>query len=246
METAPSGAAGAAVFQTTHWTVVLQAARPGTARTQDAFARIYLDYWYPLYAYVRRRGYLPPDAEDITQDFFLHLLEKNALERLERAGGRFRSFLLRSLDNFLANEWDRRRTQKRGAGQKLLPLDIADGEAKYAQAPTDADTPETLFEKQWVLTLLVNVLNDLEAECDAAGKGKLFADLRQHLQGDRQGLPFAEVAARQGMTEGAIKVAAHRLRQRYGEMLRAEIARTVGSPGEVDEELRHLLAVSAR
>lgn len=246
METAPSGVGGSSAFRTTHWTVVLDAARPGTERTQAAFAQIYLDYWYPLYAYIRRRGFSPPDAEDVTQDFFLHLIEKEALAGMERNGGKFRSFLLRSLDNFLANQWDRARAQKRGSGRTPLSLDAADGEARYALEPPAADTPESLFERQWVFTLLAQVLEALRNECETTGKENLFAELRLHLQGDRQGPPYAEVAARHGLSEGAVKVAVHRLRQRYGELLRAEIARTVSRPEEVDEELRHFIAVSAR
>lgn len=246
METAPSGVGGSPAFRTTHWTVVLDAARPGTERTQEAFAQIYLAYWYPLYAYIRRRGQLPPDAEDITQDFFLHLIEQQSLEGMERNGGKFRSFLLRSLDNFLANQWDRACAQKRGSGRPPLSLDAADGEARYALEPPAADTPESIFERQWVFTLLAKVLEALRGECETAGKGKLFGDLRLHLQGDRQGPPYAEVAARHEMSEGAVKIAVHRLRQRYGELLREEIARTVGSPEEVDDELRHFIAVSAR
>jgi RNA polymerase sigma-70 factor (ECF subfamily) len=246
METAPSETRGPAAFRTTHWTVVLAAAGPGTERSQEAFARLYLDYWYPLYAYIRRRGHSPADAEDIAQNFFLRLLEKQSLEGLDRSGGRFRSFLLRSLDNFLANEWHRTRAQKRGEGVPLLSLNAAEGETRYASEPPVNETPETIFERQWVFTLLARVLDDLRAECEAGGKGQLFADLRLHLQGDRQGPPYAEVAARHGLSEGAVKVAVHRLRQRYGEMLRGEVARTVGSAEEVDEELRHFIAVSAR
>lgn len=245
METAPSGAGGSAAFRTTQWTAVLDAARPGTERTQEAFAKIYLDYWYPLYAYIRRRGHSPPDAEDITQNFFLHLIEKQSLDGLERDGGKFRSFLLRSLDNFLANAWHRARAQKRGDGVQPLSLDAQDGEARYLFEPTESVTPETLFERQWVCTLLAKVIGYLSTECEKSGKGGLFRDLQPHLQGDRQGQPYADVAARHRMSEGAVKVAVHRLRQRYGELLREEITRTVGSPEEVDEELRHLMAVAA-
>jgi RNA polymerase sigma-70 factor (ECF subfamily) len=246
METTPSETRGPAAFRTTHWTVVLEAAHPDADRSREAFARIYLDYWYPLYAYVRRRGFPPPDAEDILQSFFLHLLEKQSLEGMERDGGRFRSFLLRSLDNFLANRWDRARAQKRGEGVPLLSLNATDGETRFLAEPSVTETPQTLFERQWIFTLLARVLDDLQAECEAGGKGRLFADLRLHLQGDRQGPPYAEVAARHGLSEGAVKVTVHRLRQRYGEMLRGEVARTVGSAEEVDEELRHFIAVSAR
>lgn len=233
-------------FRTTHWTVVLSAAQPGGPVNQEAFAQIYSDYWFPLYAYVRRRGYGPPDAEDVTQDFFLHLIEYASLDGLVREGGKFRTFLLRMLDNFLANQWDRARAQKRGAGQPLLPLDSVAGEMRYAAEALDHDTPEALFERQWIFTLLARVLRALQAECEAAGKGALFTDLRLHLQGERSGPPYAEIAARQGLSEGAVKVTVHRLRQRYGELLREEISRTVGGPHEVDEELRHFIGMSAR
>jgi RNA polymerase sigma factor (sigma-70 family) len=234
-------------FSTTHWSVVLLAGQeskePGA---REAFAQIYLDYWYPLYTYVRRRGNTPADAEDITQEFFLRLIEKQSLEGMQREGGRFRTFLLRALDNFLANEWHRLRAQKRGGGMQALPLNIAESETKYALQLHDSETPEHLFERQWVFTLLAKVLENVSAECEAAGRGELFADLRLHLQGDRQGPPYAQVAARHGMSEGAVKVAVHRLRHRYGDLLREEIARTVRAPDEVDEELRHLIAVSGR
>ena len=246
METAPSGVGGSAAFHTTHWTVVLEAGSHAKGGSHDAFARIYLDYWYPLYAYIRRRGYSPSDAEDITQDFFVHLIQGRSLDGLDRKGAKFRTFLLRLLNNFLANVWDRSRAQKRGAGEKPLTLDIAAGEAQYAAEPSHTETPEVLFERQWVRTLLNRTLEEIRGECEAECKAALFADLRPHLQGDELGPPYAEVAARHGMSEGAVKVAAHRLRQRYGEMLRAEIARTVSTLWEVDDELRYLIALVRR
>jgi RNA polymerase sigma-70 factor (ECF subfamily) len=230
-------------FRTTHWTVILEAADPGDRGAPDAFARLYSDYWYPLYAYVRRRGHSPHEAEDITQDFFLHLLEKPSLAGLQREGGKFRSFLLRSLDNFLVNQWGRARASKRGGGTAPQSIDASKGETRFALAAQDTATPETLFERQWAFSLLAIVLERLRAECAAAGKDALFEGLRPHLQGERSGPAYAEVASRHGLSEGAVKVAAHRLRQRYGEMLRDEIARTVSAPEEVDEELRHLIAV---
>lgn len=242
-----SVSSGNGAFATTHWSVVLLAGQEGKIpEAREAFAEVYLGYWYPLYAYVRRRGYAPPNAEDVTQDFFVHLIEKKSLQDLTQSGGRFRSFLLHSLDNFLANEWHRRHAQKRGNGQPLLSLNVADGEAKYSQVLSDRDTPETLFERQWVLTLLAKVLDQLRKECEATGKSGLFEDLRLHLQGDRQGPPYAEIAVRHGLSEGAVKVTVHRLRQRYGELLREEISRTVSGPSEMEEELRHLIALSAR
>lgn len=235
-----------AAFLTTHWTLVLQAARPGVAGGDDAFAQLYLRYWRPLYTYVRRRGHGPAEAEDITQDFFTCLLEKERLAHLEREGGRFRSFMLTALNHFLVNRWDRERAQKRGGGQPTLSLDAVAGERDYGLWATESDTPETIFERQWVSTLLANVLEQLRAECEATGKGPLFADLRLRLQGDTQGAPYEEVAVRHGMSEGAVKVAVHRLRHRYGELLREEVSRTVGSAQEVEEELRHLISVAAR
>ena len=238
--------AGGAAFRTTQWTVVLGAASPDVDGSSHAFGQLYSDYWYPLYAYVRRRGYAPLDAEDITQDFFVHLIADQSLEGMEHKGGKFRSFLLRSLDNFLANQWDRTRAQKRGAGVRPLSLNLTDGEARFSIEAPAAETPETLFERQWIFTLLAKVLEYLNAECEAAGKGKLFADLRLHLQGEQTGPPYAEVAARHNMSEGAVKVAVYRLRQRYGELLREEIARTVSHADEVEDELRHFIAISAR
>ncbi len=232
------------VFCTTHWTVVLNAARHSTTQHQDAFAQIYRDYWYPLYVYIRRRGNSPADAEDIAQSFFLHMIEKQALEGLEREGGKFRSFLLRSLDNFLASAWHRARAQKRGGGIQPLSLDLDQAETRFVTEPPTTDTPETIFERQWVCTLLTHVLDRLRLECETNGKAPLFADLQPNLQGDRNGQPYAEIATRHQMSEGAVKVAMHRLRQRYGELLRDEISRTVSRPEEVDDELRRLVSVA--
>jgi RNA polymerase sigma factor (sigma-70 family) len=234
-----------ASFRTTHWTVVLDAARPGSERSEDAFARLYIDYWYPLYSYVRHRGYSPPDAEDIAQSFFMHLIRKESLAGMQREGGKFRSFLLRSLDNFLANEWGRARAQKRGHGIQPLSLNGAEAEAKHSLEPATVDTPATLFERQWMFTLLAKVLDDLRAECAAGQKAALFDDLRLSLQGDRQGPAYADVARRHGLSEGAVKVTVHRLRRRYAELLREEILRTAGCSEEVEEELRHFLALSS-
>ena len=181
----------------------------------------------------------------MAQSFFLHLIEKQSLEGLAREGGKFRSFLLRSLDNFLANAWHRAQAQKRGGGVQLLSLNLDQAETQFGLEPSTAETPEMIFERQWVGTLLANVLNRLREESEANGKGALFADLQPSLQGDRNGRPYAEVAARHHMTEGAVKVTVHRLRNRYGELLREEIARTVSNAADVDEELRRLLAVAA-
>ena len=234
-------------FHTTHWTVVLTAATPDAGQQGDAFAQLYLTYWPPLYAYVRRRGLSPMEAEELTQDVFARLVSKQSLSGLQREGGKFRSFLLKAMANFLADEWDRAQAQKRGSGQKPLSLDAEDGEARFqALAVAGELTPESAFEKQWAVTLLEHVTEQLRLEESKAGKGDLFEDLRPHLQSDRAGLPYAEIATRYSTSEGAIKVAVHRLRQRYGRRLREEIARTVSSPAEVDEELRHLINVMRR
>ncbi len=225
---------------------MLEAAGTQPVNSTEAFGRLYSDYWYPLYSYVRRRGYGSNEAEDIAQDFFLHLIEQSALAGLQREGGKFRTFLLRLLNNFLANRWDRDHAQKRGGGAAHISLNTLEDEARFAAEPKVNETPETIFERQWVFTLLAHVLGLLETECVASGKAKLYADLQPHLPGDRQGMPYAEIANRHGLSEGAVKVAVHRLRQRYIELLRAEIARTVSNPAEVDEELRHLFSVSAR
>lgn len=226
--------------------MVLAAARPGAHDGQEAFAQLYRDYWPPLYAYVRRRGFGPAEAEDIAQNFFMRLIEKHSLSNLQREGGRFRSFLLSCLENYLANEWDRAHARKRGGGQEMLSLNAGQDEARFAREKPDQQTPEVLFEKSWVLTLLEHVMARLLRESGSGDKAGFFQDVRLHLQGDHQGPPYAEIAARHAMSEAAVKVAVHRLRRRYGELLRNEIARTVSNPKEVDEELRHLIAVVGR
>lgn len=237
------GAVGA--FRTTHWTVVLQAARSDEAGSTDAFDQLCRDYWRPLYSYIRRRGLSPAEAEDITQGFFVRLIEKRALANMQREGGRFRSYLLGGLKNFMANEWDRATTQKRGSGQAAISLNAEEGEAIFLSLKDATGTPDVVFEREWVFTLLAQVMSRLQAEEAASGKSPFYQDAKPHLQGERSGLPYAEIAARHAMSEGAVKVAVYRLRQRYGELLRETIARTVSSPAEVEEELRYLLRVMA-
>ena len=229
-------------FTTTHWSVVLEAAQPESAGGVEAFGRLYRDYWYPLYAYVRRRGRSPHEAEELTQDFFVVLLERERLRGLERGGGRFRSFLLKGLQNFLANEWDRATARKRGGGCAVVPLQEVDAESVFLADPSVL-APEAGFERNWAFAVIAIATQNLETELRAAGKEKLFQHLRPHLQGDGGGRPYAEIATDLGLSEGAVKVTVHRLRQRYGELLRAEVARTVGSDAEVAEELRHLIEI---
>lgn len=243
----PSKVNGAgSCFVTTHWTVVLEAALPGQASGHEAFAKLYTDYWPPIYAFVRRRGYSREEAEDLSQDFFQRLLEKQALAGLRRQGGRFRSFLISCLENFLANEWDRSRALKRGGGLAPLPLDASDAESRLCLDGTSGEPPASLFEQEWAYTVIERAMSHLRQECAEDGRTEFFEQIRPHLLGDRQGAPYAQVAARFAMSEGAVKVAVHRLRHRFGQFLRQDIARTVSTSSEIDEELRHLIDVVGR
>jgi RNA polymerase sigma factor (sigma-70 family) len=232
------------VFATTHWSVVLAAGRTDAPHAQDALEKLCQTYWYPLYAYVRRRGYSPADAEDLTQGFFAWLLERNWLERADQQRGRFRSFLLTSFSNFLANEWDKARAQKRDGG-RVVSLQRDEAETRCRWEPADNVTPEQTFEWRWALTLLDQVMNRLGDEFARDGKTELFEALKPCLLGERAAQPYAALALKLGMTEGSVKVAVHRLRQRYRQLLRDEIANTVAAPDEVEGEMRHLLAVLA-
>ncbi|MBE0541233.1 MAG: RNA polymerase sigma factor [Verrucomicrobia bacterium] len=233
------------VFVTTHWSVVLTAGRNDTTRAHAALAKLCQTYWYPLYAYVRRRGQSPEDAQDLTQEFFARLLEKNWVGNADQTKGRFRSFLLSAMNHFLADEWDKARAQKRGGGVPLVPLQFETAETRYGVEPTDSATPERTFERRWALTLLEEVLNHLRAEYEQEGKADLFTTLHPCLVGERTAQPYAELATKMGVNEGTVKSAVHRLRQRYRQLLRDEIANTVAGADEVDEELRHLFAVLA-
>jgi len=233
---------GDSAFVTTKWTVIMEAASSEAPGSKAAFARLYQDYWNPLYCYVRRRGYSPAEAEDLTQDFFIALLEKQRLSGLAREGGRFRAFLLTGLKNHLANHWDRARAAKRGGGFSPLSLDETGAEKRF-QGLASASDPDLAFEREWAFAVLEVALHHLEDEMSTAGKGGFFQCVRSHLQGDRNGRPYAEIAAELGMSEGALKVAVHRLRRRYGELLRTEIARTILNEAEVAEELGCLLKI---
>jgi RNA polymerase sigma-70 factor (ECF subfamily) len=234
------------VFVTTRWSVVLTAGRRDTTQSRDALEQLCRTYWYPLYAYVRRRGHSPEDSQDLTQEFFARLLERHWLARADQARGRFRTFLLTAMERFLANEWDKVRALKRGGGLALLPLQLDTAETRYGAEPADTHTPEQAFERRWAVSLLDAVLRELEAEQRSEGKAEQFAALKQCLIGDRASLPYDQIAAAAGLSEGAVKVAVHRLRQRYRELLRAEIANTVSSAEEVDAEMRHLFNVLVR
>ena len=233
------------VFVTTHWSVVLTAGRHDTSRANDALSKLCQVYWYPLYAYIRRRGYSPHDAEDLTQAFLAQLLERNSLADVRREKGKFRSFLLASLNHFLASEWDRASAKKRGGGQLPVSLDAEAAEVRYKLEPADHLTAERIYERRWAVTLLNQVLKNLERDYELEGKKTLLDELRFCLTGERSRLPYAELAARLGMSESAVKVAVHRLRQRYREALRIEIANTVATREEIEEEIRYLFAVLA-
>lgn len=227
-------------FATTQWKVVIDA-RDGTeSQARAALESLCHAYWFPLYAYVRSRGYDADEARDLTQAFFADLLGRNFLGAIDRSKGRFRSFLLASLGNFLSREREKANTLKKGSGAQPISLDAADAETRYRLEPADLVTPDKVFERRWGLTVMERAMQRLGAEYhDEPGR---FDRLKQCLTGDNPGR-YSELAGVLGMTEAAVKAAVHRLRQRYGQLLRAEIAETVTSPAEVDEELRHLLEV---
>lgn len=231
------------VFATTHWSVVLHAGEGDSPQASEAMAQLCRTYWYPLYAYVRRKGYDAPDAQDLTQEFFSRLLARNYLSVADRNKGKFRSFLLGSLEHFLAREWTKARAQKRGGGERLFSLDEVDAENRYLLEPGHELTAEKIFDRRWATTLLERAMERLREDYEADNKGNLFTRLEVFLVGRAPDISYAEIAASLNMSEGAIKVAVHRLRQRYGELLRAEIAQTVAKPDEVEEELQYLFAV---
>jgi RNA polymerase sigma factor (sigma-70 family) len=238
--------AASTYFLPTRWTVVVAAAARQTSdeRARQALAELAQTYWYPLYAYIRRRGYEAAAAEDLTQEFFAQLIEKRFLEAVDREKGRFRAFLLACVNHFLANERDRALAQKRGGMRKIISLD--DGESRYAienrgsGAKADTMTPERLFERRWALAVLEHVLQRLQVEYANAGNESLFAALKETLTGGAAE-SHAAIAATLGMTAGALKVAAHRLRRRYRDILREEIAHTVATPDDVAEEIAYLM-----
>jgi RNA polymerase sigma-70 factor (ECF subfamily) len=233
------------VFATTHWSVVLTAGRADTPQARNALETLCQVYWFPLYAYVRRRGYSPEDARDLTQGFFAWLLERNWLGRAEKERGRFRSFLLTSFSRFLTNEWDRLKAQKRGGhGSIILEFDAA--EALCEPQLADNLTPEQSFERLWAVKLLDQVMTQLQNEFVQDGKAELFETLKPCLLGERTAQPYAALAAKIGITEGMVKVAVHRLRLRYRQVLREIIGDTVEKPEEIEEELRYLFSVLAR
>ncbi|MCI0541746.1 MAG: sigma-70 family RNA polymerase sigma factor [Verrucomicrobiales bacterium] len=234
------------LFNTTHWSVVLAAGEPDSGEAQQALQTLCQAYWYPLYCYVRRAGHQPDDAQDLTQEFFSRLLEKNYVSLARRERGRFRSFLLASLKNFLTNEYHRGTRLKRGGGQAIISLDAAEAEDRYVAEPIEIATPETLFEQRWALALLENALSRLRNEYADQGRAPIFDLLKDYVWGERNAASYAEIAAQLDLTEEAVKKAVQRLRQRYRDMLRTEIAHTVPTAGEIDDELQHLVRLLRR
>jgi RNA polymerase sigma factor (sigma-70 family) len=232
-----------AQFTTTHWSVVLAAGQQDSPQATAAIATLCRTYWYPLYAYLRRRGYQAEDAQDLTQEFFTRLLQKNFPAQADRAKGKFRSFLLLTLNHFLSDERERARAGKRGGGQTLLSLDAESPEERYRLEPADETTPEKLFERRWAQTVLDQALARLREEYSAAGKADSYAVLQAFEPGEQKTLSYAEAADRLSVSESAFKSMIHRLRQRHRELVREEIAQTVTAASEIDEELRHLIAV---
>jgi RNA polymerase sigma factor (sigma-70 family) len=227
-------------FLTTHWSLVLAAGAKPTPRSRDALAALCEQYWYPLYAFLRRQGHSAEDAQDLTQGFFARVLEKGWLQDVRPERGRFRSFLLASLSHYVSNERDRARALKRGGPLPPLSLEIETAEGLYQLEPRDDLTPERIFDRRWALTLLDRVLARLRAEFHDRGKGALFETLKVFLDGERTDESYKEVGAALGMSEGAVKVAVHRLRRRFRDIVRDEIAQTVETPDQIDDEIRHL------
>ncbi len=229
-------------FATTRWSLVMTAGQRQDPDSDEALAALCTAYWHPVYAFVRSRGHAREDAEDLTQGFFARVLEKNYLGAARRESGRFRSFLLTALKFYLANEKERLATAKRGGGVPHLPLVFEEGEEIWSRETSRSLTPERVFERRWALSLLERALSALRREYQRLGKEPLFDGAKGYLVGGDVRRPYREVAGDLEMTEGAVKVAVHRLRRRYGELLRREIAQTVVRPEETEEELRHLLS----
>jgi RNA polymerase sigma factor (sigma-70 family) len=238
----PPGSAVAHQFANTRWSLVAAAGQRRSPQSQEALATLCRIYWYPLYAYARRHLPSAHDAQDLTQEFFAQLLEKDYLQAADPRRGKFRSFLLTAFKHFLSRERERAKAQKRGGGRRLISLDFQLGESRYHREPVDHATPERLYERGWALAILEQTLARLRQELTNAGKEKLFECLKGALAGEGMQVSYAQVAEELGISEQAVKVAVYRMRRRYQELLRAEIAQTVASPEEVEEELRDLFA----
>jgi len=237
---------GGASFATTHWSVVLAAADPTSPHAMQALERLCRAYWYPLYAYVRRRGYGPEEAEDLTQEFFLRILQSHGLSTARPEKGRFRSFLLGALKHFLSDARDRAGAKKRGGGRVIISWEQDLAEERFGREPLDEESPDRLFERRWALTILEQAAARLRSEYAAAGQAQAFEILKAHVTADTPGSSYSESAASLGLTETAVKSAIHRLRRRYRELVREEVAHTVADSEQLEEEIRHLMAVFSK
>ena len=236
------GAVGQPLFATTHWSVVLAAANEETPEAAAALERLCRTYWYPLYAYVRREGHNPEDAQDLTQAFFAHLLAGNSFARVAPHKGKFRSFLLAALRHFVSDQRDRQRAVKRGGGVEVLSLDAEEAEGRYRLEPIERLDAEKIYERRWALSLLGQAWTRLREECAARGSLDQFDRLGEFVAGDAE-VTCVEAASELGLTESAMRSAVHRLREGYRALVREEIARTVSDPGEIDEEIQYLIRV---
>jgi RNA polymerase sigma factor (sigma-70 family) len=233
-------------FRTTHWSQVLVAGQGGSSAATEALEQLCRTYWYPLYAYVRRRGHPPHDAQDLTQEFFARLLRLNSLRDVSREKGKFRTFLLASLNHFLHDQRDKARAAKRGGGQRALSLDDENAEQRYAAELAVDLAPDKLYDRGWALTVLNNALSRLQAEFTAAGKAAQFNEFKVFLSSEAATGAYEAMAPRLGMTPHAVSMAVRRLRQRYAESVRAEVADTVAGPADVEAELNYLFAVAGQ
>lgn len=240
-----AGSGGVATFRTTHWSVVLAAGESDCEKAREALEQLCTAYWYPLYVFARRQGYDAVESEDLTQEFFARLLQRNDLTDVRPERGRFRSFLLASFKHLLVNEYHRERTEKRGGRTIVVSLEREDPETRYRLERVDPVTPETLFERRWALTVLERSVDRLREEYAVSEKADLFEELKEFLS-DQKSLAHAAIASKYGISVGAVGVTIHRLRKRYAEVLREEISHTVGTPEDIDDEVRHLIAAIGR
>jgi RNA polymerase sigma factor (sigma-70 family) len=231
------------MFPHTRWSVVLAAMQPGSPESTSALEALCHAYWHPLYAYVRRCGHSPHDAQDLTQEFFQRLLEKRWLEDVDRENGRLRTFLVLALKHFMANDWRRASAQKRGGHQFHVPLDTELAEKQFA--PDSQSSPDEVFDRQWSLVLLDLTLNKLQSEFAAAGRSADFAKLKSCLMAEHGAIDYAAIAQQLGVNAGAARVAVHRLRKRFRQLFREEISRTLADGSDLEGELRHLAAALA-
>lgn len=232
----------AARFATTHWSMVLAAGGATSTQASAALAELCRTYWYPLYAFLRHRGYSVHDAQDLTQEFFVRLVERRKLAGVTRTGGRFRSYLLAAMRRFLVDEWRRGRARKRGSGQVVL-LDPEEAETRFRRESAESVTPERLFEQNWALAVLESVYEGLRREYEASGKAEWFEALKFCLTGDRGKERYAVLAERLGVSQNTVKSSVHRLRRRYRDLLRDTVGCTVADPAEVEDEMRYLMRV---